>query len=172
MVWLLLALFLALAGTAFLFWSRQERLSSGLPKAQIIYADTGAWRRCERPLFSQRFRLTGKPDYLVEEGSHIVPVEVKPGQKADEPYEGDILQLAAYCLLVEEQYGQRPPHGYLKYSQALFRIDYTSGLGQELQHRLEAMRRDWRATEVAPSHTQPQRCLRCGHRQVCRERLA
>jgi CRISPR-associated exonuclease Cas4 len=172
MVWLLLALLLGLAGAAFLLWSRQDRLSSGLPKAKVIYADTGAWRRCERPLFSPRFHLTGKPDYLVEEGSHIVPVEIKPDRKASEPYEGDVLQLAAYCLLVEEHYGQRPPHGYLKYSQDLFRIDYTSGLGRELQERLDAMRRDWRASDVPPSHAQPQRCLRCGQRQVCRQRLA
>ena len=172
MRWLLLALFLALAGLAFWFWSRRQRLAAGMPRGRVVYADTGAWQRCERPLFSPRYRLAGKPDYLVEERGCIVPVEVKPGRDSAEPYEGDVLQLAAYCLLVEDEYGQRPRYGYLKYSQAVFCIDYTHSLRQQLLDRLDTMRRDLRARDVPPSHTEPRRCLRCGHRRVCGERLA
>jgi CRISPR-associated exonuclease Cas4 len=170
--WLFLALLLAAGGLALLAWSRWQRAAAGLPVGRIVYADTGAWQRCERPLFSQRYRLSGKPDYLVEERGRIVPVEIKPRRQVKEPYEGDILQLAAYCLLVQEEYGQRPRYGYLNYSQAVFRIDYTRGLRRQLLARLETMRQETTAGDVAPSHRDPQRCARCGHREHCRRRLA
>lgn len=172
MLWLLLALLLAVAGASLLLYTRRQRLAAGLPAGQIVYADTGLWQRCERPLFSQRYGLSGKPDYLVKEHGQMVPVEVKPGRRATEPYEGDILQVAAYCLLVEEEHGKRPRYGYLKYQQVVFRIDYTEELRRYLLSKLEAMRRDVHAPDVAPSHNEPQRCLRCGHRYVCHRRLA
>jgi CRISPR-associated exonuclease Cas4 len=170
--WLFAALVLAAAGLAVLAWSHRQRAAAGLPKGRVVYADTGAWESCERPLFSRQHRLSGKPDYLVKERGRIVPVEVKPGRRGGGPYAGDLLQLAAYCLLVEEEYGQRPRYGYIKCGQAVFRIDNSAGLRQQLLSRLDMMRRDWRARDVAPSHREPQRCLRCGHRGFCDRRLA
>jgi CRISPR-associated exonuclease Cas4 len=169
---LLLALLLALLGAALLYWSRRERLAAGLPPGEVVYADTGAWQRCEKPLFSPHYRLTGKPDYLVREGRQLIPVEVKPGRDADQPYEGDVLQLAAYCLLVEDEYGQHPQHGYLKYAHRVFRVAFTENLHNRLLGQLEDMRRDLDARDVAPNHAEPQRCLGCGHHQVCDRRLA
>ena len=172
MPWLFLALVLALSGLALLVWSYRVRIKAGLPAGQVIYADTGAWQRCERPLFSPRYYLSGKPDYLVKERGQIVPVEVKPKRTARRPYDGDILQLAAYCLLVEEEYGRRPRYGYLKYRQTVFRIDYTSGLRQQLLSCLDKMRRDLQKQDVAPNHKEPRRCLGCGHREHCGRQLA
>ncbi|MBM4431699.1 MAG: Dna2/Cas4 domain-containing protein, partial [Chloroflexi bacterium] len=163
MAWLLLALCLALLGLAALYWSRRQRLEAGLPTGQVVYADTGAWQRNERTLFSARHRLAGRPDYIVEERGQMLPVEVKPRRLAEQPYAGDVLQLAAYCLLVEEEYGRRPRCGYLKYQQAVFRIDYTGALRRQLLERLAVMQRDAGAPDVAPSHSEPLRCQRCGH---------
>ena len=170
--WLFFALLLAVGGLVLLVWSHRQRAASGLPVGRIVYADTGAWQRCEQPLFSQHYRLSGKPDYLVQERGRIVPVEVKPHREVNKQYEGDILQLASYCLLVEEEYGQRPRYGYLKYSEGVFRVEYTKALRQELLIRLATMRQDLRARDVAPSHSQPQRCRGCGHREHCNRRLA
>jgi hypothetical protein len=36
--------------------------------------------------------------------------------------------LAAYCLLVEENFGVRSPHGILQYRDRAFAIDYTDDL--------------------------------------------
>jgi CRISPR-associated exonuclease Cas4 len=171
MPWLLAALCLVL-GILALVLSRRQRIRAGLPAGQVVYADTGAWQRCEQPLFSSRYSLSGKPDYLVEERGRIVPVEVKPGRAVPVPYEGDVLQLAAYCLLAEEEYGRRPPYGYLRYRQELFRIDYSEELHQRLLLELDAMRRAFRARDVPPSHNEPQRCLHCGQREHCLKRLA
>lgn len=173
MFWvLLLALLLAVGGLVLLLYSRHERLASGMPTGKVVYSDTGTWERCEDPLFSSRYHLVGRPDYLVQERGRVAPVEVKPGRTASVPYEGDILQLAAYCLLVEEEYGQRPRYGYLKYQRAVFRFGYTDALRQQVLDALASMRQGLQAEDLNPSHNEPQRCLGCGHREVCQKRLA
>lgn len=42
--------------------------------------------------------------------------------------DSEVLQLAAYCLLVEETQGQRPAHGLTRYQNQTFAVDYTSHL--------------------------------------------
>lgn len=168
-------LFLALALGALGAWlwvrARAVRQETGLPAGRVTYVDTGAWNRCERPLFSRRHRLTGRPDYLVRHRQGVIPVEVKSGAAPQHPYAAHILQLAAYCLLVEEQEGRSPPFGILKYSDRAFEIDYTSALRAELLHTLEAIRQDLRAREVDRSHEEPGRCWGCGYRDRCEQRL-
>jgi CRISPR-associated exonuclease Cas4 len=143
--------------------------TSGLPKGRVIYTDTGAWSRCEQTLFSERFALTGKPDYLIEQAGLLIPVEVKPTTAPPTPYLAHVLQLGAYCLLVEESYGLRPPHGILKYGDRAFEIDFTDGLRDEVVATLHAMRRSLDARDVHHSHDEPARCRSCGYRGRCEE---
>lgn len=172
MYWLLLGSLLALAAIILLLLSRRQRLGTGLPVGRVVYADTGGWRRCEQALFSSRLGLTGKPDYLVQERGRIVPIEVKPTRTAEQPYAGDVLQLGAYCLLVEEAHGHRPPYGYLKYRQVVWRIENSAELRQRVLSDLEEMRVVLHARDVSPGHEEPQRCLHCGQREHCDRRLA
>lgn len=159
------------AGLILLLRARAARRTAGLPAGRVIYADTGAWDRLERPLFSARYRLTGRPDYLVREGSAVVPVEVKPGRDAPQPYDSDVLQLGAYCLLVEETYGQASPHGILKYREHTFAVPYTAALRQQVLAALDEMQAGHRARSVARSHDEPARCAACGVRAYCDQRL-
>ncbi len=157
----------------FLLWlSRRGRQRSGVPEGRLIYTDTGGWRRPERPLFSPRYRLTGKPDYLVEEGEAVVPVEVKSGRAPAQPYDSHVLQLAAYCLLVEDHYGRRPARGIIKYADRTFGVDYTPALEEALQVTMDRMRDDLAAGGATRSHDESRRCRACGHRQHCDQRLA
>ncbi len=167
----LLVLCLA-SGFALLLRARTLRRASGLPAGRVIYADTGAWQRVEKPLFSPRYRLTGRPDYLVREGDAIIPVEVKPGRDPLAPYDSDVMQLAAYCLLVEEAHGQPPPYGILKYRQQTFSIPYTPALRQQVLSVLKAMHAAFRARSVPRSHEAPARCAACGLRPYCDQKLA
>ncbi|MGD8792212.1 MAG: PD-(D/E)XK nuclease family protein [Anaerolineae bacterium] len=172
MGWLLLAaLLLGGLGLWLLRRAGAGRRRAGLPTGRVTYADTGAWDRCERPLFSDRHRLTGRPDYLVRVRGGLVPVEVKSGAAPDPPYDSHVLQLAAYCLLVEEQEGRAPPYGILKYDDRAFEIDYTSGLRDELLAVLDDIRHDLGARDVDRSHDQPGRCGGCGHRHRCDQSL-
>jgi len=167
----LLFVLLLLAALLFWFWSRQQRAATGLPQGRVVYVDTGAWQRVERPLFSQRYALTGKPDYIVDERHRWVPVEVKSRPAPQAPYPSHILQLAAYCLLIEETYGQPPSHGLIHYSDHTIRIDYSPALRAQLLAVLDEMRAGLRMANVARDHDSPPRCRACGYRQHCGQSL-
>ncbi len=168
----LLALLLLLAGGALYLASRGMRRASGLPAGEIIYTDASEWRRNDRPLFSNRYRLVGKPDYLVQQGEKIIPVEVKSTHiRGQTPYDSHRMQLAAYCLLVEDVLGVRPSHGILKYADATFRVPFTDALRRELLATLQEMREAMPADDIPRSHSEPIRCRFCGYRDVCGQAL-
>ncbi|HHX43507.1 MAG TPA: CRISPR-associated protein Cas4 [Chloroflexi bacterium] len=168
---LLLALVIV-AGLAYVLWARSRAMErrTGLPKGEVIYADTEGWEAC-RPLFARHWRLAGKPDYLVRVGNDTIPVEVKPSRRAARPYEGDVLQLAAYCLLVEEVEGRPPPHGLLHYRDQAFRIPYDDPLHERLLAVMDEMRCALRSDDLPRSHDDPARCRSCGYQEVCGEAL-
>lgn len=170
---LLTLLGLVLALLAWLAWqhSRRQRERLGLPRGRIVSADTGGWQACPRPLYSARYRLAGKPDYLLQVGRALVPVEVKPGRRATQPYPSDVLQLGAYLLLVEEETGRRPPYGLLRYAEDTFEIPYTAALRRRTIETLQEMQRLRHARRVAPQHSDPRRCRYCGYREHCDEAL-
>ena len=162
-----------LAGSwlALLYAHRQRRVSC-LPVGRITYADTGDWRRPEKPLFSGTFNLVGRPDYVVSTRAGVIPVEVKSGSTPDRPRESHVMQLAAYCLLVQDTQRKSPPYGLIRYPQGTFQVDYTSVLRRELLKVLEAMRNDGQRADVQRSHDEPRRCALCGYSDVCDEALA
>jgi len=49
------------------FISGRQRRATGLPSGRVIYTDTRAWGKVEKPLFDKDLGLTGKPDYLIEQ---------------------------------------------------------------------------------------------------------
>jgi CRISPR-associated exonuclease Cas4 len=165
-----LVLFFLVLGLVLIVLARRARADAGLPEGDVVYTDT--WRRVERPLASQRLGLTGKPDYLVEEGGELIPVEVKSAAApAAGPYEAHVCQLAAYCLLVAEQTGRRPRRGYIRYADRGFAVDFTRGLERRTLALLAEMRADREAEAVHRSHNSPARCRGCGFREGCEEAL-
>lgn len=165
------ALILSLLGLALLWLVRRDRAYLGLPAGPVIYADTNNHGHPRDALVSYRYGLSGRPDYVVKTREGLVPVEIKTGQAPPRPHEGHMLQLAAYCLLLEESTGQRPPHGLIRYADRTFRVAYTPELRAALLQTLAWMRADLAATTVARSHNQPARCRRCGYRDVCGQAL-
>ncbi len=156
-----------------LFWhSDKERKQAGLPGGRVIYTDTRAWGEVDKPLYDRKLRLTGKPDYLVERGGQIIPVEVKSGKAPKAPYDSHIYQLASYCLLVERTMGKRPPYGIIHYENRDFSVAYTDELKDSLLEILDDMRRDERSPSVDCSHKIAARCRGCGYREICNQRLA
>ena len=167
--YLIAGLLVLIALAAFVLSARQRK-ASGLPEGRVVSADTGGWRKLEKPLYDPDTGLTGRPDYVVERGGVWVPVEVKSGWAPAEPHEGHIFQLAAYCRLVEHAYGARPPVGILHYRNRTFEIDYNAGLEADLMALLDEIR-DQSRKEAHRSHAEPARCSRCGYRGVCGEKL-
>jgi CRISPR-associated exonuclease Cas4 len=154
------------------FWqARRQQKFTGLPTGRVIYSDTDRWSKVEKPLYDPISRLTGKPDYLVEENGLLIPVEVKSSRAPSLPHDSHIFQLAAYCLLVERTTGKRPPYGVLRYRDKTFSIDYSATLQHELEQILEAIHQQDKHGEAARSHHEPARCARCGYRNICDQRL-
>lgn len=153
-----------------LAWAARLRARTGLPWAPVTYQDTGG-RTPEKPLVAQRYGLSGRPDYLISSRGRTIPVEVKPGRRAAAPYDSDLMQLAAYCLLVEETTGEAPPYGLLRYAERTFRLDYTPRVRDDLLVTLDTMREALDAPDCPRSHDQPQRCRACGFYQQCDEAL-
>jgi CRISPR-associated exonuclease Cas4 len=166
-----LAFALICIALALLWISARRQTQAGLPGGRVIYTDTRGWGPVEKPLYDQALGLTGKPDYLVEKGGVIIPVEVKSGRVIDAPYDSHIYQLAAYCLLVQRTLGTRPPYGILRYSNRTFAIDYTPELETALIELLNEMRLAGDRKEQARSHDSPERCARCGYRSTCDQAL-
>jgi CRISPR-associated exonuclease Cas4 len=164
---LLLGGLASLALASLLGWrALAARIKAGLPAGRIVYADTRRWARCE-PLYSTQYRLAGKPDYVLRQGRTLIPIEVKPGRDASQPYPADVMQLMAYCLLVEESTGQPPSHGLLRYRERTFRIPYDPRGRQALLDTLRDMRQARTAADVPRSHHDAGRCRFCGQREAC-----
>lgn len=168
---LVLALALALLGIWFLLRASQTRREAGLPGGKVIYADTGHWSPVSEPLYDPVLGLTGKPDYLIRQGKDIIPVEVKSSRVKDAPYDEHIYQLAAYCALVQREYGRRPSHGIIHYPSRTFEVEYTRDLELALEDLLKEMRSQSRKGIPDRSHESRPRCRRCGYGYMCDQRL-
>lgn len=176
MTWLWIAALLTSAAAALLWWtSRSLRIRTGLSGGRVLYSDTGAEVAVEKPLRSHRYGLVGRPDYLLvreEKGQKvIVPVEVKSRRTPNPPHPGHALQLAAYCLLVEETYGVTVAYGLLRYADATLPVPFTPALRAAVLRAAEEIRAARTAADVPRSHKAPERCTRCGYRAACGQSL-
>lgn len=165
-----LGLALLMLALLVLLWSMRLRRGTGLPWAPVVYQDTRG-HAPEKPLMARRLGLVGKPDYVLELRGHTIPVEVKPGRRAGQPYESDLMQLAAYCVLVEETTGVAPPYGLLRYAERTFRLDYTEQTRDTLLAILDEMRDALADEDCERSHADPRRCAGCGFFEQCEQAL-
>ena len=167
---ILLAGGLILVSLLALLFAGRLRAASGLPEGEIVSHDTSAEER-GKPLFSEQYALTGTPDYVVRTPRGLVPVEVKPSRREAEPHDSHLLQVLAYCLLIEETEGRRPPYGLLRYSTSTFKVDYNNETRAYLLSVMDEVRRAAEEPDVARNHDQEQRCRACGYRSICEESL-
>lgn len=166
--------------------ARRASRQTGLPRGELLYSDTGfpvgrisaieknqQGVKQEKPLISKTYGLIGKPDYLVRTDEGIIPVEVKSTKcpANGRAYDSHIMQLAAYCLLVEDLIETSVPYGIIRYADREIFIDYTPELRDELIMLLEEMREAFEAEDVHRSHEDARRCSGCSMREVCTESL-
>ncbi len=173
MNWLLIGgVALCAIGVAALWLSARLYSHAGIPGGRVIYSDTGHWHECPEPLYSPSVNLSGKPDYLLRRWQYTIPIEVKSCPPPDEPYRSHVLQMAAYCLLVEETFERRPPYGLIHYPGRTFAVNYTAALERELLDTIEQMRDDLRTGGTRRNHNAPARCRACGYAAYCDQTLA
>ncbi|MGD2251991.1 MAG: CRISPR-associated protein Cas4 [Anaerolineales bacterium] len=164
---LLLAGILLVLGLLALWVAKLRRERLGLPRGRVTYLDTDGLGHVERPLYDPALDLTGRPDYLVKQGERLVPVEVKSGHGGASPYPAHVLQLAAYCLLVEATYRTRPAYGIIRYTNRSFEVDYSPSLENRLLDVVAEIRRAEARGAPGRSHESAGRCRACGYRNAC-----
>lgn len=168
---LYLAIFFAIIALALFLLAARQRRHAGIPGGRVIYIDTQQWGKVEKPLYDPVLRLTGKPDYLVRQGKQVIPVEVKSRRAPAIPYDSHIYQLAAYCMLVEHEYGTRPTHGIIHYANKNFAVDFSPQLEVSIQEIIHEMQGRSNHAQVDRSHQDGKRCLHCGYHSLCDQAL-
>jgi CRISPR-associated exonuclease Cas4 len=144
--------------------AHETRLAPG----DVVYSDA----KGRSPMLASKvLPLRGRPDYVVERDGRPIPVEVKTGKTPTAPYDSHVLQLAAYCYLVGETSGKRPPYGLLSYPERTFEVPYTDHLEDRLLKTLLRIQLAQRTGEVHRDHDNPRRCAGCSRRNQCPERL-
>jgi CRISPR-associated exonuclease Cas4 len=88
------------------------------------------------------------------------------------PHESERLQLAAYCLLLEEQGGPPVNRGRLQYLNTSLDIPFDEALRRKLLTTLAAIQTSANNAAVRRSHPSPARCRGCAFRMQCTESLA
>lgn len=155
----------------FAFWLRRsalrQKVSLNLP-GEIVYSDDSS---NDQTFISDKYGLSGKPDYILKADGELIPVERKSRELSRRgPYDGEILQLAAYCLLVEEHFSVQVRRGQLMYPNRTIDIIFDA----ELRSTLLATLRDIELAgdaDVSRDHRSPGRCRGCGFRHSCRDSL-
>src|SRR5712691_3943594 len=110
----------------------------GLPEGELVYEDADGQGE---PLSSSAYPLVGKPDYVVKlADGRPVPIELKPNvQDATAPFSNHMIQVAAYCLILEDYFEQAPTHGILRYADREFTVEYTPALKKKVIRLLTEM---------------------------------
>jgi CRISPR-associated exonuclease Cas4 len=166
---LLVLLVLALAAYWLLGrYQRAGRRTLGLGRGQLAYADDSLVRR--PTLRSERLLLAGRPDLLEKVDGAYVPVEHKPSSRRLQ--QSHILQVAAQCVLVEEVYGVRPPHGVVVLAGGVReRVTFSPELERGVLRVMEDMRRILASGAPPGPAWAPAKCRACGFQRVCWDEL-
>jgi CRISPR-associated exonuclease Cas4 len=148
--------------------AQMTRRQYGIPEGRITYTDLN---KPAEPIFSEELRLTGKPDYIVNVKGQYIPVEVKTSV-TDRPYRNHVMQLATYCLLLEEKYNQAVPFGVLVYGDGRqFKIPFEAHLKGQVTTTLEEMRVKLATGSIERNHNVIAKCQYCSLRIHCSQRI-
>lgn len=140
---------------------KKDKEELGVRRANLIYTDE---KGCKL-LKASHYGLQGKPDYIFETWGlkKLIPLEVKSAVlKEDWPHQGDLMQLIAYFLIIEEVYGKRPPYGKLVYKNKTFTVKNTKKMRKELLKTVKVMQQmlDGKVTpKVTPSFKHCKNCI-------------
>jgi CRISPR-associated exonuclease Cas4 len=122
-----------------------------------------------RLLRSEEHGLSGRPDYILEIDGGLVPVEVKTGRVPRGPLFSHVIQLAAYCLLLEQE--GRVTYGILRYGDVQHIVAFDENLRALLLKKVGELKEAMASGEAHRDHDRPGKCRSCSRRDLCPERL-
>lgn len=141
---------------------REIKRTVGIKGYRSIYSDA---KGDGTLLKSDTYMISGKPDYIFRKGDDLVPVELK-STTTDAPLEKDVMQLAVYFLLVEENYGIRPGKGRLIYANKAYEIDNNYYIREKVTEIIKEMQ-SIRNGAVHRYRVDKNRCHTCLYRDIC-----
>ncbi len=159
-----------LIGSSFMVSMKKMPSKLFLAGYRIVYTDQKESRKKDdivysTLLYSLKYDIQGKPDYIFQNNisRRLIPVEIKSGSIGDNdsPHKGDLLQLAAYFLIIEEVYGRRPKAGRLMYRDYMFEVKNNRAIRREVKKTLSQMRRMLKSGRAAvnPSFALCRHCI-------------
>jgi CRISPR-associated exonuclease Cas4 len=144
----------------------QRKQAAGLPEGTLVYEDADGQGE---PLSSSAYPLVGKPDYVVQlPDGRPVPIELKLNvQNVTAPYSNHQIQIAAYCLLLEDYFVQPPTHGILRYADREFTIEYTPAIRKKVVRLLSQMALCNEREPPQLAHQRVAKCRACAFQSMC-----
>ncbi len=145
---------------------RERHRALGLPDGTLVYEDADGQGA---PLSSSAYPLVGKPDYVVQaRDGHPIPVELKLNvEDAAAPYSNHVIQLAAYCLILEDYFEQPPTHGILRYADREFTVEYTPALRKKVIKLLSLMEQCSERQPPPLKNQKAAKCRTCTFQAIC-----
>lgn len=139
-----------------------------IQQGRIIYSDLN---KPAKPFFSKKYRISGKPDYIIQKKDKYIPVELKTGDY-NSPRKNHVFQLAAYCHLLEENYEAFVPYGILVYNnQTQYKIPFNPKIRFELENTVKKMRYLLKTNKITRNHNDLYRCKGCSMRKYCNNKI-
>ena len=153
------ALGLALLALLLVVLASRKRRARGFAGGTTVALD-------DVTLYSERLKLVGRPDRIVRQGENLIPEEWKSSKRVNQ---GHRLQLGTYFLLIEEEYGVRPPFGVVVLGDgSRVEVKNTERLRSEVLAIAQKIR-EHRAKirEEIPVRQPAAKCRGCGQRGNC-----
>jgi len=166
LIWLIVASFFLQRSLTFSQAARSLKKELNID-GSIQYVDIGQ----SKLLKSERYGISGRPDYVLNVDGADIPVEEKTGRVPKGPLFSHILQVAAYCLLLEETTGKHVPYGILKYGTDQHVIKFDDNLKNTLLGITDEMRSILDGKPAHRNHKRTSKCRSCSRREICPERL-
>ncbi|AWM39155.1 PD-(D/E)XK nuclease superfamily protein [Gemmata obscuriglobus] len=160
----LLAAAIGLLGIVLLLFAAWGRRVRGLGAGETVALDNVT-------LVSSKHRLVGRPDRVVKQGDALIPEEWKSARRVSH---GHRLQLGTYFILIEAEYGLRPPHGVIVLGDgSRVTVANTEALRAEVLATAAKIRAQRRHLMSPVPVDQPKaKCGACGQRGNCTQAKA
>lgn len=119
-------------------------------------------------LYSDKYGICGKPDYVIKERGQLVPMELKP--TANKVYDSHLVQLFTYCLLVEENFGVKVNYGIIRNQRGNHQISFGDKERGYIQGIIKTVKKSYQS-ELNRSHHNPTICKFCRFHKICDQAL-
>ena len=176
-----------MAGAVIFFIKGYASVSSAIRKRRDLDLPTGSRlmsaddlkdrkRKKDKPLVSRLHYLVGTPDMIIEEEGYRIPVEIKSGRIPYKPHFSHVMQLGAYLILIDRNYDQDTPHGYIEYipsekEKKRFKVEWDMMTKALVLSKVSEIRDAESRNEAHRNHKREGKCRNCSRREGCPERL-